>query len=223
MGYYAQIMIELKERFGHILKERGLVMRGERIGGELNLVFKSEDGAWRLPVEIEIPGSDDTGKPRAEWEDLKVSALIHSEVKIGKDGWVGFVERQNETLERSDCKSASQFTSAIGTYLKDCVIIPNVLLEREVAPEIAAAYFEFAEGFGVSSEDIEFTVGDGVQTVTAHDAAGQAVSFVWSRGSRYGKVLVDGICVEQTNAFDYTDIANTISEHFEQRTRRRSR
>lgn len=80
MGYYAQLLIEAKERYGHILKERGLVKRGEADGDDLTLVFRSDDGKWRLPVDISDPGKKSTGTDRAEWKDVEVSALVHSKV-----------------------------------------------------------------------------------------------------------------------------------------------
>lgn len=88
MGYFTQIMIEAKERYGHILKERNLVMRGERGGGGLTLVFRTRDpNGWRLPVELYVPGKAETRKDRAEWADVQVTAEINTEVKFGDDGW----------------------------------------------------------------------------------------------------------------------------------------
>lgn len=221
MGYFTEMLIEAKERYGHILKERGLVMRGERADGDLNLVFRSKDGAWRLPVEILVPGKEQTGKTRAGWEDVVLTAQIYSKVKIGNTDWVGFVERQSETLEFLDGDEMSDFVSGIGGFLKETVLINNVRLEHEVASEVAAACFELTENKGVQSDEIEFKVEGGVQTLTAHDAAGQAISFVWTEKGTTGELLVDGRPVKKIRAFEYSKIENAIADHFEMRSARK--
>jgi hypothetical protein len=124
MGYFTQILIEAKERYGHILKERGLVMRGEYEDGNLNLVFKSKGaGDWVLPVDLFVPGKRQTGKARAEWEDVELTAEVHSAVKICDTEWVGFVHQHSEQLEFLEGDDMAEFVDGIGRYLKDGVLV----------------------------------------------------------------------------------------------------
>ncbi len=221
MGYFTQILVESKERYGHILKERGLVMRGERQDGGLNLVFRSKGaGDWDLPVELYVPGRDETGKARAEWEDVVLTAHIHSEVKLGDTGWIGFVPRYSETLEFLDGDDMSDFAERIGAYLRECVLLPVAGLDNKVAPEVAAAYSDFTDTLGVDDRDIAFATDGNAQTLTVEDGAGRSVSFVWTEKEVTGQVVVNGRTVERMRAPEPLKIHRALSHHFERRTDR---
>lgn len=215
MGYFTQILIEAKERYGHILKERGLVMRGEHEDGNLNLVFKSAARDWVLPVEILVPGKGQTGKSRAGWEDVMLTAVVHSAVKIGETDWVGFVRRHSEQLEFLDGDDMAEFVDGIGGYLKEVVLVPYSAPVKKVAPEVAAAYFEFTGTLGVDAANIAFSTDGDRQILTTLDAAGQSVSFVWSEDRCEGEVFVDGKSVDRVPAFEYRQIQAALVEHFE--------
>jgi hypothetical protein len=222
MGYFTQILIEAKERYGYILKERGLVMRGERRDGDLNLVFRSKGaGDWDLPVELCVPGKGETGKARAEWEDVVLTAHIHSEVKLGDTGWIGFVPRHSETLEFLESDDMSDFVEGIASYLKECVLLPTGALEKKAAPEVAAAYFDFTETLGLDDRDIAFSTDGNVQTLTVEDGAGQSVSFVWTEKGVTGQVLVNGKTVSKMRAPESWQIHEALVHHFERRTDRK--
>ncbi|MDX3924701.1 MAG: hypothetical protein QHC90_02665 [Shinella sp.] len=218
MGYYTQIMIEVKERYGHILKERGLVMRGERNDGSLNLIFKSKDsGNWRLPVELHVPGKSETGKERAEWEDVELTADIHTEVKFGDTGWLGFIPRQSEQLQYLEGDDMAEFLAEIGLYLKECVLVPRGNIEKQVSQETAMAYEEFSDLCGPDGPEIAFSTDGKVQTLTVEDAAGHEVSFVWIEKGVLGQVFVDGKLVERLNRPEIWHIQDAIGQHFTSR------
>lgn len=220
MGYYTQIMIEAKERYGHILKERGLVMRGERNDGSLNLVFRSKgSGDWRLPVELYVPGKSETGKDRAEWEDVELTADIHSGVRFGDTGWVGFIPRQSEQLQYLEGDDMAEFVNGIGLYLKECILIPRGTVDKQVSPETAVAYAELSDLCGPDSSEIAFSVSADrkIQTLTVEDAAGHEVSFVWSEKGVLGQLFVDGKLVERMDRPEARHIQEAIGEHFTSR------
>ncbi len=220
MGYYTQIMIEAKERYGHILKERGLVMRGERNDGSLKLIFKSKgSGDWRLPVELYVPGKSETGKDRAEWKDVELTADIHSEVRFRDTGWVGFIPRQSEQLQYLEGGDMAEFVNEIGLYLKECVLIPRGIVEKQVSPETAMAYAELSDLRDPDGPEIAFSVSAdrNVQTLTVEDAAGHEVSFVWTEKGVFGQVLVDGKLAERLDQPESWHIQDAIGEHFTSR------
>lgn len=192
MGYFTQIMIEAKERYGSILKERHLVMRGEREDGGLTLVFRTRDpNGWRLPVELYVPGKAETRKDRAEWEDVQVTAEINAEVKFGDAGWFGYIPRQFEQEQYLEGDDMASFVNAIGVYLKEVVLVPLHENEKEISPEVAMAYEEFSDLCGPNGPEIAFFTDGKVETLTVDDAAGREVRFAW-RESGVGLLHVDG-------------------------------
>ncbi|WP_114950357.1 hypothetical protein [Rhizobium phaseoli] len=219
MGYFTQIMIEAKERYGHILKERNLVMRGERADGGLTLAFRTRDpNGWNLPVELYVPGKSETRKDRAEWEDVQLTADIHSEVKFGDTGWVGYIPRQSEQLEYLEGDDMAGFVNRIGLYLKEVVLVPMHESDKEVSPEVAAAYDMFSDLCGTEGPEIAFTIGGEVQTVTVEDAAGREVSFVWRDSGSTGEILVDGKRVRRLQQPEPRQIEQAISSRFREWT-----
>lgn len=217
MGYFTQIMIEAKERYGHILKERNLVMRGEREDGGLTLVFRTRDpDGWRLPVELYLPGKAETRKDRAEWEDVQVTAEINTEVKFGDAGWFGYIPRQFEQEQYLGDDMAS-FFNAIGVYLKEVVLVPLHENEKEISPEVAMAYEEFSDLCGPNGPEIAFFTDGKVETLTVDDAAGREVRFAW-RESGVGLLHVDGKQVRRMEHPAPWEIQRAIGKHFREWT-----
>lgn len=219
MGYYTQIMIEAKERYGHILKERNLVMRGERNDDNLILVFKRNGpGDWRLPVELHVPGKSETGRDQAVWEDVELTADIHQEVTFGDTGWVGFISRQSEQLQYLDGDDMSKFIEQIEQYIKECVVIPYGDVENRVSPETAMAYADLSDLSGAEAPEIQFLTDGNVQTLTVEDAAGQLVRFAWNEKKVAGEIYVDGRLAERLNKPESWEIQDGLSRHFTTRT-----
>jgi hypothetical protein len=218
MGYFTQIMIEAKERYGHILKERNLVMRGERGGGGLTLVFRTRDAnGWRLPVELYVPGKAETRKDRAEWTDVQVTAEINTEVKFGDDGWFGYIPRQFEQEQYLTGDDMALFVNAIGVYLKEVVLLPLHESDREVSQEVAMAYEEFSDLCGPDGPEIAFSTDGKVETLTVEDATGREVSFAW-RESGVGQLHVDGKQVRRLEHPAAWEIQRAIGKHFREWT-----
>jgi len=218
MGYFTQIMIEAKERYGHILKERNLVMRGERGDGGLTLVFRTRDpNGWRLPVELYLPGKAETRKDRAEWEDVQVTAEIHTEVKFGSAGWFGYIPRQFEQEQYLEGDDMALFVNAIGVYLKEVVLVPLHESDKEISQEVAMAYEEFSALCGPNGPEIAFSTDGNVETLTVEDAAGREVSFAW-RCSGLGQLHVDGKQVRRMKHPAAWEIQRAIGKHFREWT-----
>ncbi|MEP9373311.1 hypothetical protein [Mesorhizobium sp. KR1-2] len=216
MGYYTHIMIEAKARYGHILRDRNLVMRGKRDGDSLTLVFKRKGpGDWKLPVELHVPGKSETGRDQALWEDVQLTADIHQEVTFGDAGWVGFICRQSERLEYLHGDDMSKFIEQIGLYIKECSVIPYGEVENRVSPETAMAYADLIDLIGAEDPGIQFSTDGNLQTLTVEDAAGQqSVSFAWNEKKVAGEIYVDGKLAERLERPESWEIQDALSRHF---------
>ncbi|WP_421365864.1 hypothetical protein [Agrobacterium tumefaciens] len=211
--YFAPLMIDIKQRFGHILKERGLFMRGEASDGDLSLEFRTEHEKRKLTVSLDVQGKAETGAEVARWEHATLSAEIYEEVKLGDTGYYCFLHRQHDSVDPIDFDTEEEFVAEVGAYLEECVIVNFAVDDFYVHDEIALAYLALVDL--LEPEPPEFSIerkGEG-EHLTTTDAEGKVLTFVKSSGEDL-EISVDGKIVKKLNQPSQWHIEEVLADHF---------
>lgn len=212
--YFAPIMIDIKERFGHILKERGLVMRGEEHKGHLSLEFRTADENRRLAITLDIHGKSDTRAKAAKWEHTSLRAEIYEEVRLGDTGYHCFVHRQYDQIDPLDFDREEEFAAEVGAYLKECVIVNFGKDEFAVSEEIAKAYVAVARKFEPDAPELRFERIGGDERLTVTDAVGRTLAFTVLDKKCDLQVSVDGELVKEMSEPAQWRVNEVVDDHF---------
>jgi hypothetical protein len=212
--YFAPIMIDIKERFGHILKERGLVMRGSEHKGELNLEFRTGDENRRLAIRLDIRSKTDTRAKAARWKHASLTATIYEEVRLGDTGYYCFVDRQFDQVDPLDFDTEEEFAAEVGAYIKECVIVNFGEDEFAVADEIAKAYLAISEKFEPDAPEFKFERIEGDERLTVTDAAGRTLAFTVLDKKCVLQVSVDGEVVTEMSEPAQWKVNEVVDDHF---------
>lgn len=210
--YYAPLMIDIKKRFGHIMKERGLVVRGEAGEDSLSLEFRSESGNRKLTLRLDIEGATETGLEVARWEHASLSAHIHEEVKLGDTGYYCFLYRDHHTVDPMDFDREEEFATEVGAYLQECVIVNFAKDDFAVNEATALTYLALVDMFEPEAPPFSIERKGKTELLTITDAAGKVLTF--ASKSRDLQISVDGRAVSKLSEPAQWKIEEVLGDHF---------
>ncbi|WP_421406606.1 hypothetical protein [Agrobacterium tumefaciens] len=211
--YFAPLMIDIKQRFGHILKERGLVMRGKEYDGDLSLKFQIDHDKRKLTVSLDVQGKADTGAEAARWEHTSLSAQIHEEVKLGDTGYYCYLYREDHTVDPTDFDTEEDFVAEVGAYLQECVIVNFAVDDFAVHDEIALAYLALVDLLEPEPPQFSIERKGKSEHLTATDAEGKVLTFAISPGKAL-EISVNGEIVNKLNQTSRWHIEEVLADHF---------
>jgi hypothetical protein len=211
--YFAPIMIDIKKRLGHILQERGLVMRGEESGGELSLNFQTDDKDRRLDISLTVQGKSDTKARSARWEHAYLTADIYEDVRLGDTGYYCHLHRCQHEVYPDDFDTEEDFIAEVGAYLQECMIVNFGYDDSHVANEIAVIYLELVDIFAPTPPEFNFERKGKEQHLTVSDAEGKVFDFATAPGGIL-QVSINGTVIEEIYEAEQWHIQEVLSGHF---------
>lgn len=212
--YFAPIMIDIKNRFGHILKERCLVMRGKEEGGGLSLEFRMEHENRKLPIRLDVRGKSDTRAKAARWKHTSLSAHIHEDVRLGDTGYHCFLYRDHHNVDPTEFDTEEEFAAEVGAYLEECVIVNYDEDDFAVGDEIALTYLALVDMFAPEPPPFRIEKKGEGEMLTIVDAEGKVLTFTYYPG-RDLEIAVNGEVVKRLSGeLAQHDIEEVLGDHF---------
>ncbi|MDQ0420916.1 hypothetical protein J2045_001943 [Peteryoungia aggregata LMG 23059] len=205
-------MVDIKNRFGHILKERGLVMRGQAGDDSLTLEFRSEYGNRKLPIRLDIDGPSDTGAEVATWEHASLSAQIHEDVTLGDTGYYCHLYREDHNVDSMEFDTEEEFAAEVGAHIQECVIVNFAKDDFAVNDAIALTYLALADIFEPGAPPFSIERRGKTELLTITDLAGKVLTFAST--SCELEISVNGKVVSKLCEPAQWKVEEVIADHF---------
>lgn len=194
MGYYRNLMKDMRKQFGAALDARGLVMRGQDHGDEMEFFFvKASDESWRSTVRLFVDGRSSTARNEATWADVSMIASEVTVEKIGQDWTVyNVTDDYGEENEGSD----ADFIHMVNAHFIELEAVPWTTEWRPGVLSWSAsnafnAMHSIVTGYGLPAAGISYERDGARETLICVDGEGKEFKFVCPlQGSP--KFYVDG-------------------------------
>lgn len=181
MGYYRNLMIDMRKQLGAALDAKGLVVRGRDHGNLMEFSFVTDgDESFGSMVRLIVNGPEITGRGEATWADVEMVAAEVTVEKIGMDWTVyNVTDDYMEEHEGSD----DEFIEMINAHLVEFEAVP---LTREWRPGILSwsasnafnAMHSIVTGYGLPADGIAFERDDIQETLVCVDGDGKEFRFI---------------------------------------------
>jgi hypothetical protein len=166
--YLSQVLRDVKNELGPLLKELGLRWRLHPDPYWYHRIYFETMGAvrWRSPVELQFPVANKSKKDKADWADVLIEFQDREYTSVGTNGWIMYDESPtanigtfigskdevlriaSETIRRLELfPSGPPFPEGPG--------LPKVVHYDALRETLEIHLYRFFEERGMSYEDIE--------------------------------------------------------------------